>query len=235
MNLITIDKDALVRAIYSSTDANEQECRAIINTVGYQSAPTEAGGVAALICRQVAELPDRNSPEDWPEAMLVTHDELCAIVVEALSTLPAPSPAAGAGVAVPNDAFVAAYMAACAGRAPDHNEIGLHYFRAGAALSATPVAAVAQPVTSLGELRKAAHAGWMAACREVYSLVEETRKSSNITDDFTRGRCYEAKGIARTMGAFGPEDSDELRKALGDVMRAALAASPSCEQNGGAA
>jgi hypothetical protein len=62
----------------------------------------------------------------------------------------------------------------------------------------------------------------MAACRDVYALVEETRKSSNITDDFTRGRCFEAKGIARTLNALGTE-SDELRKALGEVMRAAIA------------
>lgn len=40
--------------------------------------------LAEQICREVAELPDRNSPEDWPEAMLVTHDELRAIVLSAL-------------------------------------------------------------------------------------------------------------------------------------------------------
>lgn len=40
--------------------------------------------VAVTICRNVAELPDRNSPEDWPEAMLVTHDELHSIVIAAL-------------------------------------------------------------------------------------------------------------------------------------------------------
>lgn len=46
---------------------------------------TNTDKLAAQICRDVAELPDRNSPEDWPEAMLVTHDELQAIVTEALS------------------------------------------------------------------------------------------------------------------------------------------------------
>jgi hypothetical protein len=35
------------------------------------------------IVRAVAELPDRNSPEDWPEAMLVTADELRQILVDA--------------------------------------------------------------------------------------------------------------------------------------------------------
>jgi len=37
------------------------------------------------ICRAVAELPDRNSPEDWPEAMLVTHEELADIVRASLA------------------------------------------------------------------------------------------------------------------------------------------------------
>lgn len=41
--------------------------------------------IVADICQAVAELPDRNSPEDWPEAMLVTHEELAAIVRDALS------------------------------------------------------------------------------------------------------------------------------------------------------
>ena len=36
--------------------------------------------IAALIVREVAELPDRTSPDDWPEAMLVTADELTEIV-----------------------------------------------------------------------------------------------------------------------------------------------------------
>lgn len=42
--------------------------------------------LAAAVCRAVAELPDRNSPADWPEAMLVTHDELQKIVTEAAMT-----------------------------------------------------------------------------------------------------------------------------------------------------
>lgn len=36
--------------------------------------------VSALIVRDVAELPDRTSPQDWPEAMLVTPEELRAIL-----------------------------------------------------------------------------------------------------------------------------------------------------------
>lgn len=41
--------------------------------------------VAEKIVRDVAELPDRDSPDDWPEAMLVTSDELAAIVLAALA------------------------------------------------------------------------------------------------------------------------------------------------------
>ena len=33
------------------------------------------------VLRDVAELPDRNSPEDWPEAMLVTGAELRQIII----------------------------------------------------------------------------------------------------------------------------------------------------------
>lgn len=38
--------------------------------------------LANLITRDVAEIPDRNSPEDWPEAMIVTDAELRGIVQE---------------------------------------------------------------------------------------------------------------------------------------------------------
>ncbi len=40
--------------------------------------------VAAKIVREVAELPDRTSPADAPDMMLVTADELRAIVLAAL-------------------------------------------------------------------------------------------------------------------------------------------------------
>lgn len=42
-------------------------------------------GMVESIVRNVAELPDRNSPEEWPEAMLVTADELASIVTAALA------------------------------------------------------------------------------------------------------------------------------------------------------
>jgi hypothetical protein len=46
VNLITIDMDALTRAIYSNTDASEQEARSIINTVGF-AAPAPASEAVA--------------------------------------------------------------------------------------------------------------------------------------------------------------------------------------------
>lgn len=47
--------------------------------------PAVPSAIADFICRGVAEIPDRNSPKDWPEAMLVTHAELRMIVDEALA------------------------------------------------------------------------------------------------------------------------------------------------------
>ncbi|ENV97837.1 hypothetical protein F938_01246 [Acinetobacter bereziniae LMG 1003 = CIP 70.12] len=37
-----------------------------------------------LIIRDVAELPDRTSPEDFPEALIVTSDELEEILIHHL-------------------------------------------------------------------------------------------------------------------------------------------------------
>ena len=54
----------------------------------YAGAPPASGqgeALASLIVRDVAELPDRNSPEDWPEAMIVTGEELRSIVVDRLT------------------------------------------------------------------------------------------------------------------------------------------------------
>ena len=41
-------------------------------------------GVVARVTQRIAELPDRSSPADWPEAMLVTADELAVILREEL-------------------------------------------------------------------------------------------------------------------------------------------------------
>lgn len=40
--------------------------------------------IADRIVTDVAELPDRTSPDDWPEAMLVTAEELRLIVCRAI-------------------------------------------------------------------------------------------------------------------------------------------------------
>lgn len=42
--------------------------------------------LADEIVRAVSELPDRSSPEDWPEAMIVTDAELRRIVMEKLES-----------------------------------------------------------------------------------------------------------------------------------------------------
>lgn len=62
-------------------DALAVSCRAIGYRAG-QSADAER--VADAVCLAVAELPDRTSPDDWPDAMLVTADELRQIVRAAL-------------------------------------------------------------------------------------------------------------------------------------------------------
>ena len=50
-----------------------------------EPAAQQGDNIAVRVCRSVAELPDRDSPEGWPEAMLVTHEELHAIVLGALN------------------------------------------------------------------------------------------------------------------------------------------------------
>lgn len=58
-------------------------------------ADLNAEEIATEFCREVAELSDRGSPEGWPEAMLVTADELRSIVLAALQTVkPQAQPAA---------------------------------------------------------------------------------------------------------------------------------------------
>lgn len=37
--------------------------------------------IATAIVKRVAELPDRTSPDDWPQAMLVTSEELRHIIM----------------------------------------------------------------------------------------------------------------------------------------------------------
>lgn len=47
-----------------------------------------ASDTIARILRRVAELPDRSSPTDWPEALMVTHEELEAILADELAWIP---------------------------------------------------------------------------------------------------------------------------------------------------
>ncbi len=47
--------------------------------------------IARIIVQNVAELSDRSSPEDRPELMLVTADELRDIVLQALPAIPSPT------------------------------------------------------------------------------------------------------------------------------------------------
>jgi hypothetical protein len=46
-----------------------------------QMADARRENIVVAILRDVAELPDRTSPADWPDAMLVTTDELRAILL----------------------------------------------------------------------------------------------------------------------------------------------------------
>jgi len=80
----------------SAPDACEgaaRKCAERIRAMPLPAAPApDAGwqeGVADKIVLDVGELPDRTSPEDWPDAMLVTGEELRAIVLGALPPAPA--------------------------------------------------------------------------------------------------------------------------------------------------
>ncbi len=44
----------------------------------------EIDSLINIVIRDVAELPDRTSPEDWPDAMIVTGDELEEILTNRL-------------------------------------------------------------------------------------------------------------------------------------------------------
>lgn len=56
--------------------------------------PTDTEWVREVVER-VAELPDRTSPDDWPEAMLVTGDELEGIIADVLASRVPPTPEQG--------------------------------------------------------------------------------------------------------------------------------------------
>jgi hypothetical protein len=63
-------------------DGQEEETNRILAQLGSQRLVVDR--FIGNVIRDVAELPDRNSPEDWPEAMLVTSNELRAIISDRL-------------------------------------------------------------------------------------------------------------------------------------------------------
>lgn len=68
------DEQAICDLALSALDApaSAQNGRALLEAI-------------ALVVRDVAELPDRTSPDDWPEALLVTAEELREILERHLS------------------------------------------------------------------------------------------------------------------------------------------------------
>ena len=50
----------------------------------YTRPALDVDGLVEKVARDVAELPDRTSPDDWPDAMLVTADELREIILAAI-------------------------------------------------------------------------------------------------------------------------------------------------------
>jgi hypothetical protein len=68
-------RNAVVPSLYLLDFARE-----VLRVHGVQSATAQRGSLADLVIRDVQELPDRTSPDDWPEAMLVTAAELRDII-----------------------------------------------------------------------------------------------------------------------------------------------------------
>jgi len=64
------------------------------------SAAVDVKAIAENVCQRVAELPDRDSPADWPEAMLVTGPELIDVVTCEITQALASAPQAPAAPAM---------------------------------------------------------------------------------------------------------------------------------------
>lgn len=75
--------DALQLELASAIEERDH-LRKVLAASGQASISEDASRIAEDVCRAIAELPDRNSPEDWPDAMLVTHAELTEIVRDAI-------------------------------------------------------------------------------------------------------------------------------------------------------
>ena len=83
LEMKSIQQDA-GESVYAERVRASEAARSAVRAL-LRPAPPSPSAVADKIVRDVAELPDRDSPEDWPEAMLVTGDELRAIVLAALA------------------------------------------------------------------------------------------------------------------------------------------------------
>ena len=87
LETIQARQDELICAQLATVTAERDDLRAQLAEAQKDAEPAAQQGdnIAVRVCRSVAELPDRDSPEGWPEAMLVTHEELHAIVLGALN------------------------------------------------------------------------------------------------------------------------------------------------------
>lgn len=90
------------------------------------------------------------------------------------------------------------------------------------------------PIIAAAERERCAKIGWEACRRQVYALAEDTQdKYGEIAQAdqegkhgaYSRGRCAEAKSIARALGALGSENCD--------VLSVAIRARPSMEADDG--
>lgn len=71
---------------------NAEDYRARMRRVLDAYDARKAKRIADIVLQEVLDLPDRNSPEDWPEACLVTGEELHGIVLAACETAALPEP-----------------------------------------------------------------------------------------------------------------------------------------------
>ncbi|MGB6096405.1 MAG: hypothetical protein WBF95_08920 [Comamonas thiooxydans] len=128
---------AALAATPAATESREELAHRLIGEV------KTADAIATAICQRVAELGDRSSPGDWPEAMLVTGDELHLIAREAV--IEAQETSAAAAPVVQTHAEAAAALGINSAltriRAGNHAEAIKPLEHALRVLAATPAAA----------------------------------------------------------------------------------------------
>lgn len=86
---MTDDACARLLALVEQTAAFVERCREIRNgspNAFYKHVDAFCATIDRVLQR-VAELPDRTSPDDWPDAMLVTQDELRHILADELAAV----------------------------------------------------------------------------------------------------------------------------------------------------